>query len=189
VDVGFRLYAARRYAEAIAPIQKVLEFNPDFIYAHRYLGQVYEANRMYQEALAELRRTVELSGAPIDVAALGHAYAVSGSERRRVRRSRSLSNSPGSVTYQIMIGLWSGPASGKTIGRWDGWNALFKSVPRGWRSSGSIPGSIRCALIRASAICRDACGSRLNASAIQNIIHRLCFGSGVGSIHLGTPIS
>jgi tetratricopeptide (TPR) repeat protein len=34
---------------------------------------------MYPEAIAELRRTVELSDdAPKDVAALGHAYAVSG---------------------------------------------------------------------------------------------------------------
>ncbi len=78
VDVGHRLYLARRYAEAVAPIQKVLEFNPDFIPAHGYLGQVYEANRMYKEALMELRKTVELSGAPMDMAALGHAYAVSG---------------------------------------------------------------------------------------------------------------
>lgn len=86
VDVGFRLYAARRYAEAIAPIQRVLEFNPDFIPAHGYLGQVYEANRMYPEALAELRKTVELSGAPMDIAALGHAYAVSG-QRTEARKA------------------------------------------------------------------------------------------------------
>ncbi len=85
-DVGYRLYAARRYAEAIAPIQKVLEFNPDFTPGHRYLGQVYEANRMYRPALSELRKTVELSGAPMDVAALGHAYAVSG-QRTEARKA------------------------------------------------------------------------------------------------------
>ncbi|HEY3837590.1 MAG TPA: winged helix-turn-helix domain-containing protein [Bryobacteraceae bacterium] len=79
VDVGFRLYGAGRYAEAIAPIRKVLEFNPDFTLGHRYLGQVYEANRMYPEAIAELRKAVELSdGAPRDIAALAHAYGVSG---------------------------------------------------------------------------------------------------------------
>ncbi|HLJ16463.1 MAG TPA: winged helix-turn-helix domain-containing protein [Bryobacteraceae bacterium] len=79
VDVGLRLYGARRYAEAIAPIRKVLEFNPDFTLGHCFLGQVYEGNRMYPEAIAELRRAVELSGgAPRDLAALGHAYAVSG---------------------------------------------------------------------------------------------------------------
>jgi Flp pilus assembly protein TadD len=79
VDVGCRLYEARRYAEAIAPIQKVLEFNPDFAVAHRCLGQVYEVDRMYREAMRELQRAVELSGgAPLYVGALGHAFAVSG---------------------------------------------------------------------------------------------------------------
>jgi len=77
--MGTRLYDARRYSEAIAPIRKVLEFNPDFTYGHRYLGQVYEANRMYPEAIAELLKSVELSGgAPGHVADLGPAYAVSG---------------------------------------------------------------------------------------------------------------
>ena len=79
VDIGNRLYEARQYDDAIAPISKVLEFNPDFIQGHRYLGLVYEAKRMYPEALAQLERALALSGgAPVDVAALGHAYAVSG---------------------------------------------------------------------------------------------------------------
>jgi TolB-like protein len=62
VDVGCRLYEARRYAEAISPIQKVLEFNPDFAGGRLCLGQVYEANRRYPEAIAELRKALELSG-------------------------------------------------------------------------------------------------------------------------------
>jgi len=49
-----RLYEARRYAEAIAPIRKVLEFNPDYAVGHLCLGQVYEANRMYPEVISEL---------------------------------------------------------------------------------------------------------------------------------------
>ena len=74
VDMGCRLYEARRYTEAIAPIQKVLEFNPDFVPGRHCLGQVYEANRMYPEAIVELRRAVELAGdAPLNIAALGHA--------------------------------------------------------------------------------------------------------------------
>jgi tetratricopeptide (TPR) repeat protein len=63
----------------------VLEFNPDFAVARRCLGQVYEANRMYPEAIAELRKAVELSGAAMDIGALGHAYAVSG-QRAEARK-------------------------------------------------------------------------------------------------------
>jgi TolB-like protein/DNA-binding winged helix-turn-helix (wHTH) protein/Tfp pilus assembly protein PilF len=78
-DVGYRLHEARRSAEAMAPLQKLLEFNPDFTLGHRFLGQVYEGNRMYPKAMAEFRKAVELSsGAPVDVAALGHVAAVSG---------------------------------------------------------------------------------------------------------------
>ena len=42
VDVGNRRYEARQYAEAIPPIKNVLEFDPDFLSGHRYLGLVYE---------------------------------------------------------------------------------------------------------------------------------------------------
>jgi tetratricopeptide (TPR) repeat protein len=43
---------------------------------------------MYREAVAELRKAVELSSdAPMDVAALGHAYAVSG---QRVEAHKAL---------------------------------------------------------------------------------------------------
>ena len=85
-DVGYRRYEARRFAEAIAPIRKVLEFNPDFLVGHRLLGEVYEANRMYPEAVEEFRRAVALSnGAPLDVAGLGHAQAVSGNRAEAMK--------------------------------------------------------------------------------------------------------
>jgi tetratricopeptide (TPR) repeat protein len=78
IDVGTRLYWARHYKETIAPIKKTLELDPNFRVAHRFLGQVYEQNGMYEPAIAELQRAVELSNNPIDLGALGHAYAVSG---------------------------------------------------------------------------------------------------------------
>jgi tetratricopeptide (TPR) repeat protein len=50
---------------------KVPEFNPDYAAGHGCLGQVYEALGMYQQALAELRKAVELTGdVPMNVAAL-----------------------------------------------------------------------------------------------------------------------
>lgn len=79
VDVGMRLYWARRYREAISPIQRTLELDANFRVGHRFLGQVYEQNGMFREAIAELRRSAELStNNPIDLGALGHAYAVAG---------------------------------------------------------------------------------------------------------------
>jgi TolB-like protein/DNA-binding winged helix-turn-helix (wHTH) protein/Tfp pilus assembly protein PilF len=86
IDVGMRLYWARRYREAIAPIQKTLELDPNFRVAHRFLGQVYEQNAMYQAAITELRRAADLSNNnPIDLGALGHVYAVSGRRKQALQ--------------------------------------------------------------------------------------------------------
>jgi tetratricopeptide (TPR) repeat protein len=54
--------------------------------AHRFLGQVYEQNGMYEAAIAELRRAAKLSeNNPIDLGALGHVYAVSGQRRQALQ--------------------------------------------------------------------------------------------------------
>jgi TolB-like protein/DNA-binding winged helix-turn-helix (wHTH) protein/Tfp pilus assembly protein PilF len=79
VDVGYRLYWQRRYAEAVAPIRQTLELDPNFTVGHRFLGQVYEQMGRYEEAISELRRAAELShDNPIDLGALGHVLAISG---------------------------------------------------------------------------------------------------------------
>ncbi len=77
VDIGGRLYWARRYDEALAAVRRTMELDPEFPVAHRFLGQVYEQEGMYESAIAELRRGGDIAN-PVDLAALGHAYAVSG---------------------------------------------------------------------------------------------------------------
>jgi TolB-like protein/DNA-binding winged helix-turn-helix (wHTH) protein len=91
IDVGMRLYWARRYGEAIDPIQKTLELDSNFRVAHRFLGQVYEQNEMYEKAIAELERAAELSdNNPIDLGALGHVFAVSGQRQKAVQEIEEL---------------------------------------------------------------------------------------------------
>ena len=86
VDVGNRFYWARRYPQAIIPIQKTLELDPNFRVAHRFLGQVYEQDRIFDRAAAELERAAELSdNNPIDLGALGHLYALSGQRDSALR--------------------------------------------------------------------------------------------------------
>ena len=72
------LYLAGRNDEAIAECNKLLEVDSGFFPAHRYLGLAYEAKGMYPEAIAEFEQGVKLSGSPLMLALLGHAYAVSG---------------------------------------------------------------------------------------------------------------
>jgi DNA-binding winged helix-turn-helix (wHTH) protein/TolB-like protein/Tfp pilus assembly protein PilF len=86
LHLGWILYLAGRYDEAIEHCNKLLDVDPNFFPAHRYLGLAYEQKGMYTEAISEFEKGVKLSGSPLMVALLGHAYAASGNrgEARRV---------------------------------------------------------------------------------------------------------
>ncbi len=81
-DYGELLYFARQYDQAIEQFEKTLEMDPHFYPAHIDLGRVYEQKEMYEEAISEFQRAMELSGSTDALAALGHAYAVSGANEK-----------------------------------------------------------------------------------------------------------
>jgi serine/threonine-protein kinase len=89
--VGRAYFWARRYDEGLEQLQKTLERDPKYADTHWSLGLNYEGKKMYAEAIAAYQRAISLSktaefpeGKPEMIAALGHAYAVSG------RRSEAL---------------------------------------------------------------------------------------------------
>ena len=89
--VGRAYFWARRYDEGLEQLQKTLERDPKYADTHWSLGLNYEGRKMYAEAIAAYQRAISLSktaefpeGKPEMIAALGHAYAVSG------RRSEAL---------------------------------------------------------------------------------------------------
>ena len=63
---------------AIEQSKKILDLDPTSFPARRYLGLAYEQKGMYAEAISEFQKGVKLSGSPLMLALLGHAYAVSG---------------------------------------------------------------------------------------------------------------
>ena len=78
-NLGWYLHKARRYDEAISQFQMTLEMDPNLLQAHLWVGQVYESKEMYGEAIAEFQKAIGLDGgSPPSLAALAHAYAVSG---------------------------------------------------------------------------------------------------------------
>src|SRR5262249_55625994 len=85
IHLGWILYMAGHYDEAIAHCQKLLEIDPGFFPVYRYLGLSYEQKRMYREAIAAFERGIKLSGSPLLVALLGHAYAVAGNRAEAER--------------------------------------------------------------------------------------------------------
>ncbi len=79
MHMGWHYLYARQYDQAIEQLRKTLDLDQDFLLAHLFLGQAYELKAMYAEAMAEFQKAIALSrGAPPNVAALGHLYAVSG---------------------------------------------------------------------------------------------------------------
>jgi len=76
--LGWIYYLAGQNDKAIEQCRKILERDPSSFPARRYLGLAYEAKGMYTEAIAEFQTGVKLSGSPLMLALLGHAYAVSG---------------------------------------------------------------------------------------------------------------
>ncbi len=87
---GRILHFARRYDDAIAQFQKVLELDPNFVPAHLDLGASYEQISMFQEALIEFQTCATLSGGrPFYLAAVGEAYGRLG---RKEEASKILSH-------------------------------------------------------------------------------------------------
>ena len=84
--LGWIYYLAGKNDEAIEQCKKILELDPNSFPARRYLGLAYEAKGMYTEAINEFQTGVKLSGSPLMLALLGHAYAASGkrTEAQRV---------------------------------------------------------------------------------------------------------
>lgn len=82
---GARFYYARRNDEAEARLQKVLELNPNFWVAYRYLGDVAIEKGNYPLAVAQFSKARDLNGArgntqPLSM--LGYIAARTGDEAK-----------------------------------------------------------------------------------------------------------
>jgi tetratricopeptide (TPR) repeat protein len=80
---GAALCFARRYDEAIEKLRKTLEMDPNFLWAHVFLGGTFEAKHMYEEAISEFQKAGVANGASLEDAAkvgaaMREAYATSG---------------------------------------------------------------------------------------------------------------
>jgi tetratricopeptide (TPR) repeat protein len=84
--LGWIYYLSGRNDEAIAQCTKILKLDPNSFPARRYLGLAYEGKGMYPQAIEEFQKGVKISGSPLMLALLGHAYAASGktAEARQV---------------------------------------------------------------------------------------------------------
>jgi DNA-binding winged helix-turn-helix (wHTH) protein/TolB-like protein/Tfp pilus assembly protein PilF len=78
-NAGWTQFLAGHRDQAIETLKKAIEIDPTFPRAHFRLGSVYEQMGMYDKAIAELQKAVQLSdGNSYYEGSLGHSYAVSG---------------------------------------------------------------------------------------------------------------
>ena len=86
LHLGWHYFYAGEHDLAIEQLRETLELNPDFIVASLFLGQVYEQEGWFEEAIAQFQKGVRLSGRnPVHLAALAHAYGVSGRQTEAER--------------------------------------------------------------------------------------------------------
>jgi TolB-like protein/DNA-binding winged helix-turn-helix (wHTH) protein len=90
-DAGMILYWARRNDEAIVQLHKALELDPNFDWAHFWLGRAYEQKGLYDKAIAHFEKARDAPGSLMDkTAALGHVYAAQGRRERAMQVIESL---------------------------------------------------------------------------------------------------
>lgn len=84
---GATLYFARQNDEAIAQFENTINLEPRFVDTYFFLGQAYEQKKMYAQAIATYQKgTAQAERNSWLIAALGHAYALSG-ERDKAQQS------------------------------------------------------------------------------------------------------
>jgi tetratricopeptide (TPR) repeat protein len=79
VGVGWCLYHARRYDEAIQQYRATLNLNPNFSLTRCTLAMAYEGKQQYEDAISEYNKALALPvSRPFALAGLGRAYGLSG---------------------------------------------------------------------------------------------------------------
>ena len=79
------LAIGEQYEQAIDQCRKTLVMDPNFGLAHYRLGQTFVLSGRYGEAVAELKRALELSGNPRVTAELGLAHALAGNRSEALK--------------------------------------------------------------------------------------------------------
>ncbi len=111
-NLGWLLYLARRYDEAVQQYLKTIDLDDGFALAHRRLAQTYEQTQRYSDADAEYQKAAALSGDDVELlSARGHFYAIVGETDKAnevLSRLNEFANSryvPSYLVARIYLGL------------------------------------------------------------------------------------
>ena len=79
LTAGTPYFFSRQFDKAAAHFKKVIEMDPTFWLAHRWLAETYEGEGRYDEAIAEYQTVLKMRGGDAaQTIALGYTYAMAG---------------------------------------------------------------------------------------------------------------
>jgi len=118
--LGWIYYLSGQNDKAIEQCKKILEMDPSSFPARRYLGLAYESKGMYPEAINEFQTGVKLSGSPLMLALLGHAYAASGrrAEAEQVLADLQLLPKERYVSPYTVAAIYTGLGDNESAYKW-----------------------------------------------------------------------
>jgi tetratricopeptide (TPR) repeat protein len=83
--MGFLLHYSYEQDRAEEELRKALEMNPQFPLAHLFLGRVYQAKGLYEQAIAEYQATGPLREWVPTVAGIGYVYGIQGKRQEALQ--------------------------------------------------------------------------------------------------------
>lgn len=84
-DLGYALYVARQYDQAINQFRKAMGLEPKYSLTHAQLGSAYLQKGAYGEAIREMQKAEQLEKTAEVLGRAGNAYAVAGKRNEAER--------------------------------------------------------------------------------------------------------
>ena len=104
-NLALLLYYGRQYGESIELYSRRLQMMPGLAQIHFSLGRAYAAQGEFDQAIAQLERTIELGGGaaknPLDVVELARTYAQAGRSERARELIAPIESSPALMTPRV----------------------------------------------------------------------------------------
>jgi tetratricopeptide (TPR) repeat protein len=104
-DLGGVNVAARRYDEAIQQLRGTVEVDPEFYWAHRFLGMALELKGDTEGAIAEYKKALELNDDRLALRLLVMPMRAAGGRGKRATCWLSSLRRPERVTFSLMHSL------------------------------------------------------------------------------------
>jgi TolB-like protein/Tfp pilus assembly protein PilF len=143
-DMGFNFYYSGNFDQAIKELKACIEMNSKFAGAHAWLGRTYQAKKMYPEAIAEWRESLNsIPNWTVALAGIGNIYGEEGKKAEALKMLdtlNSLSTKQFVTSYGIAL-VYTGVGDKDKTFEWlnnayeerSNWLVWLKHDPR-WKS-------------------------------------------------------